>query len=393
MRVAILGPFGLGNLGDAAIQDAMVANIRRRDANAEIVGISLDPADTSRRHGIASFPISPGRSPVGESLGARFRREAAFAKRALSLLRNLDLVIVSGGGQLDDAWGGARAQPLNLLRWSVLAKIAGVRMIYVSVGAGPLFSHWSKRLHRVGLSLASYRSYRDAESRDLIESIGVRKPGLVYPDLAFSLPRTSPSWAERDRPLIGIGPMPHRDPRMSPLPGPDPLLYATYVRKLAEFVTWLIEEARAIPVFYVGEISQDPPVIRDVIAALGSGPSLREGVDYLVPAIESVGDLMGCLESLDLVVASRFHGVLLPLSLGVPAIALSYHPKVTALMNTTGLAEYCFDIDCFTADDVRRAYGRLRENGAAVRGALEELSGDYLESLKQQYDAVFAHRY
>ena len=45
-----------GNLGDGAIQDAVIWNIRQRLPDAAIYGITLHPADTLQRHGIPSYP-------------------------------------------------------------------------------------------------------------------------------------------------------------------------------------------------------------------------------------------------------------------------------------------------------------------------------------------------
>ena len=57
-KIALMGPFGFGNLGDGAIQDAAIANIRRICDACDLYGISQNPEDTQRRHGIPAFPIN-----------------------------------------------------------------------------------------------------------------------------------------------------------------------------------------------------------------------------------------------------------------------------------------------------------------------------------------------
>ena len=47
-----------GNLGDGAIQDAVIWNIRQRLPDAAIYGITLHPADTIQRHGIPSYLLA-----------------------------------------------------------------------------------------------------------------------------------------------------------------------------------------------------------------------------------------------------------------------------------------------------------------------------------------------
>src|SRR4029453_10345101 len=50
--VALVSPCGWGNLGDAAIVDALIQGIRRRFPNPEILAYTLNPADSTRRHGV-----------------------------------------------------------------------------------------------------------------------------------------------------------------------------------------------------------------------------------------------------------------------------------------------------------------------------------------------------
>ena len=149
LTFALVSPCGYGNLGDAAIQDAMIANIRRRFPDARIRGITLNPADTVQRHGIPAFPLSgnsstgycgpsssgqsvpknKGRSEARASVRRRFARALAWGPkriarlllprgwpelikkesihiaRSFDSLRDVDFLIFSGGGQLDDYWG------------------------------------------------------------------------------------------------------------------------------------------------------------------------------------------------------------------------------------------------------------------------------------------------
>ncbi len=57
MKFLLLTPYTGGNLGDAAIQEAVIANIRKRIPDAQIVLVTLSPEDTTRLHGMRSFPI------------------------------------------------------------------------------------------------------------------------------------------------------------------------------------------------------------------------------------------------------------------------------------------------------------------------------------------------
>src|SRR5262249_47492960 len=63
-RVAFVSPSGLGNLGDAAIIESLVAGIRRRRPGAEIVGFTLNPDDTRVRQGVEAAPCGPYPCPT-----------------------------------------------------------------------------------------------------------------------------------------------------------------------------------------------------------------------------------------------------------------------------------------------------------------------------------------
>ena len=77
---------------------------------------------------------------------------------------------------------------MELLKWSLIARLRGCRVMFVSVGAGPVGSAPGRFFVKLALSLADYRSYRDVPSREVVEGIGVRaKDDRIYPDLVFGL--------------------------------------------------------------------------------------------------------------------------------------------------------------------------------------------------------------
>src|ERR1700740_3156817 len=57
LKIGLLDHMGYGNLGDAATQDVAIANIRKRLPDAQLIGFSLVPSDTTMRHGIPCYPI------------------------------------------------------------------------------------------------------------------------------------------------------------------------------------------------------------------------------------------------------------------------------------------------------------------------------------------------
>jgi polysaccharide pyruvyl transferase WcaK-like protein len=415
-RIALMGPFGFGNLGDAAIQDAVIQNIRRILPGAQVYGISQNPADTQKRHGIPAFPLNRmprvgadwedhSREDIFSGFSARLRRtkwgrfveraairlplEFLYVLRSLKNLWGFDLLVVSGGGQLDDYWGGPWSHPYTLAKWGTLAKIVGARFVFLSVGAGPIDYSTSKRLLRYALSRAEYRSFRDERSRALVASIGFDRSDPVCPDLAYSLPLDweTRSVRRKNPKIIGVGPMSYFHPAL--WPESDNAVYEGYLQKLTAFVMRRVKAGYTILLF-PGEIGSDRTAMDDLMAIIHRGGKNIPLQRILRPDIRTVSELMTHISRTDLVVASRFHGVLLAHAAIKPVIALSYHMKIDALMQNMGHAEYCLDIKTFTSDALEKRFHSLARTLPVARKRINAKMIEYRKILESQYHRVFA---
>ena len=94
------------------------------------------------------------------------------------------------------------------------------------------------------------------------------------------------------------------------------------------------------------------------------------------------------LHSLDFVVASRLHGLVLSFLAGKPCVALSYDRKVDALMTDVGLKAYCLDIRSFTGENVLATFLNLQANGPQVASKLSATCCHYDQLLQSQYRLV-----
>jgi polysaccharide pyruvyl transferase WcaK-like protein len=421
-RIGLLGPFGFGNLGDAAIQQAVIQNVLRHLPGAEIVGFSLNPADTERRHGIAAYPISrfsetrwikPRENPrhllLLNGIADRFRDSPAPLQRLLGklllalpleacsildaskTLEGMDLFLFSGGGQLDDYWGGPWHHPYTMALWALLARLRGATVCFLSVGAGPIDHPLSRALIRGALALGHYRSFRDDGSRRLISAIGGRHLGPVFPDLAHSLSLDQYSLAEAPRPhaLVGIGPMVYFEEQG--WPEHDTAIYRRYLEKLASLIGWLLGRGDEVLLF-TGEAVHDQRAIAALRALLAERGIPHDDPRVSAPPIESVDDLMAQLARVDVAIASRFHGVLLAQLVNKPVLALSYHPKIDSLMEDMGQAGYCLPIDSFDPELAKERFVAMWANREQIRHRMGERTRAYREALDAQYRAILCPR-
>lgn len=421
MRVAFLSPTGYGNLGDAAIIDSLIHGIRRRLPDAEIVGFTLNPHDTTARHGVPAFTLTgvsidryhvtegppsagDGAADDDEAEPTAMRRllakvpglrptfraarvtvaETRHRRRSAERIRGFDRVVVAGGGQLDDLWGGPLGQPYTLLRWGQLARHAGASYLMLSVGTGSL-SPLSARLVRRALSFADYRSFRDERSRELVGDPSLTRDDLVVPDLAYAYPLRSSAGPKVAGLTVGISPMAYADPRV--WPKKDQNRYRHHVDTLVALVVRLARDGKQVVLFTSD--GPDRRSLAEVHAAADAQLSAAERARITVPSYDSVAGLMQVLAGVDVVAAARLHGVLLGHVAGKPALAISHERKVRTLMEDMKHERFCFDIDEF---DPEVGWQRLQEIEARrdeLTAAVGAATAGYRGRVDAQYDRFF----
>jgi polysaccharide pyruvyl transferase WcaK-like protein len=435
VKVALLTPYDGGNLGDAAIQDALIGNLRKYDPQVQLCGITLHPENTAARHHIPCYPLAaisrpyyhakknsaiapnnwdttrrPGRSAeaptflertrrvvrdllfrIGLKPLVRFAQECVHIHRSYRLLRTVDTLVVAGGGQLDDEWGGSWAHPYALMKWTFLSRVAGASVIFLSVGGCRTDLRFTRLFLRIALSLACYRSYRDEGSRQLACSITPAADGAVIPDLAFSLSciaLSSTATTDSTGLRVGVSPIAYARPGMWPTE--DPAQYERYMTELASFVAALLR--RGIVVSLFSSSSPDDQTFDDLRTRVDPCLASEARARLLFGNVTTVPGLLALLHSLDFVVASRLHGLILSFLAGKPSIALSYDRKVETLMTDVGLKTYCLDIRSFTNENLLATFLRLHADAAPVKSKLTATCCHYDQLLQNQYRLVTEFR-
>ena len=109
---------------------------------------------------------------------------------SIRTLWGTDALVVPGTGLLR-MLSLSTAGVHDLFRWSIAARLCRCKILFVSVGAGPLYSRAGRFFVKTALSKADFRSYRDESSLRYLEGISFRAGNdPVYPDLSFSLPES-----------------------------------------------------------------------------------------------------------------------------------------------------------------------------------------------------------
>ena len=397
----IFGHFGGGNLGNESTLQAMLYHLRNYLPNAEVTCICTGPEATMRTHNIAAVPIARQIGKQGprsniplvrffRKIVIKLPRELIRCFETFCILHDMDMLVVAGTGLLTDAYGIFGWGPYNLFKWSLIAKIRGCRLLFVSVGAGPIYGGLSRWMIVSALHLADFRSYRDISSMKYLESIGfARNNDRVYPDLAFSLPakalphNDSKNWK---RPIVGIGLMGNAGSYSSEKP--CDAIYMAYLENLAAFVRWLLTREYDVRLL-VGEIWHDKPVIQEFKGLLKKHLLTHEAGHIIDEPVFSVRDLLSQIATTSFVVATRFHNVLLSLLLNKPVISISFHHKCVSLMNQIGLSQFCNDINHLDASKLIEQFGSLKKDESKLRLMIRERARELRGALDEQYSFIF----
>lgn len=432
-KIGIFSHGGVKNLGDEALFAAVLQNVRARIPDADVFGFTSNPEDTKQRHGLESFPIrridvrptsstvqraaasanvtlatQPPSAPApkgwkqvlksvpGVEAAVRGIRgaqrvlknvllEPKFLWNSYHNLKDVEILLIAGSQQLNDIYG-AWEFPFTLYKWLLLARLTGTKVAILSVGAGPLSSRMSRFFIRRVLRMCSYRSYRDVISSRLVESIGVKGPNPVYPDLVYGMRLPVPRAVSTDAKavVVGVNPVPFYDGRYWATP--NPARYGEYVRKMARFAEWLDQNGYST-LFFPTQTRADSLTIQDIRTELNgtaNSPRILAG-----NPIQSIDDLISEIARADLVVANRYHGILLSLALNKPVLGIAYHEKSRELLEQAGQGDYVLNVADFATEELIAKIKAMHANAAQIKKEIASRIAPLHEALDQQYDVVF----
>lgn len=397
-KVAFFGSFGRKNFGNEATLQAMLSNLRRLVPETEFTCLCTGPEGVAADYKITAVPIREYVIRPWETLNplARLARKILVGVpsefwrwvQGVKMLSGTVALIIPGTGLLTDAHTLFNYGPYDMFRWSVVAKLARCKLIFVSVGAGPLYSRRGRFFVKTALWLSDFRSYRDESSKRYLKGIGLRTDNdPVYPDLAFSLPATALPRARESKSLrmvVGLGLMEFGG--MYGSGRPTEAAYSAYLKTLVQLVGWLLPQACEVRLL-TGDTG-DTRATQEFVALMRER-SVACGEQRIInEPVTSVEDLLRQLAGTDLVVATRFHNVLLSLLLNKPTISISFHDKCSSVMRQMGMAEYILDINDLNSEALMERFCRLKENAENLKTMLAERAEEHRDALDEQYRSI-----
>lgn len=301
----ICGAYGRGNMGDDAILQTIIRQLRMQDPDLPICVMTRKPVETALETGVSTVQIF-------------------HAMRASKWMKRSTLYISGGGTLLQNA---TSTRSLIYYLFSMIqAKKCGCRVMLYGCGAGPVRGKGNQRLvARVLNRYADQMTLRDPASRQTLERFGVTVPKcMVTADPALGMQADT----ERTPEFLRKNGM-DLDQKyalfvLRPWSGMEHRLDA--VRQAAEYVyrRWDL-----MPVFMCFEPSRD----RNITHTAADGLQ----VPYKILTGEADCSIAcGVIARSQLVVAMRLHALVFACSQDVPMVGISYDPKVSGFMDYAG---------------------------------------------------------
>ena len=371
--VVIFGLFGVGNLGNEASLTAALQQLTLSMPDAELHCVAALPDAVAAQFGRRTYALRPT-VPVANRFARIFLRivgAPVLWYRVWRWLRQHNALVIPGTGILDDFGERPIDMPLHIYLWSHLARLAGVEIHLVSVGAGPISGSLNRELLLAAPRLARSCSVRDEGSRQFLSEAGIPITGIaVRPDVVFGISRPPPARQTDDGgpPVVGVGVMRYfgwRGQRFQDAASP---VYRAYLVRLALLVDELLEAGFEVHLVH-GE-DGDAEAMDDILTGvehIGRHSALE--VDRT--EAKTFEELLEVVGGFDLLVATRFHNVVAGLMMGRPVISLGYAEKNGAVMRDFGLDDFCHDVERFEVDVVLHQVRELQTGAGPTPSSLE----------------------
>ena len=350
--VLVSGAYGLGNPGDEAILEAILARIREADSSIPVTVLSREPAQTAERFKIRAL-------------------KSFDFFRIIKTLKSCSLLISGGGSLLQNAT--STRSLLYYLCIIRLAKKMGCRVLMYGCGIGPIKGGLCKKLAAEAInSCADCITLRDSDALESLKELGV-EPGeaqedasprvLVTADPVFSLQPSEKKDADRAMDAFGIS---EDDPFIAFAVKDCPQL-AGKEGLIASAAAKCYEEHGLKSVFIAGS-AEDKALAERICASLDTPYRIISGSF-------GAGPVIALLQRARALVSVRLHYLIFAAIAGTPMAALSYDPKVSGFMKELGCGS-CVELEELTEEKlsalIEEAVAKDRDQILAAAAALKE---------------------
>ena len=355
MKIGIVGNYGNDNNGDEAILLGILRQLLHTFPITieDITVFSNNPQQTANRYGVRSYPLYYKQKKNISTFMHTYKLNKDF-------VQNLDLLVIGGGGILMDFY---KREAQLFGTYALMAKNSNVPYVVYGCGAGPIHTSFGKWSLRFLCRFAESISVRDPESKQLLESIGVRRPISIIGDPAFTL--KAPTKKQSATPTkIGVSAVPFYN--LNYWPQGSEAKYKAYVVGMARNLDEVAKEFPVKITFFGTKYPQDVEVTKHIKHEM----KYQENVEIIEANLQPE-EILRVTSEQDIIIGTRLHSLILATDTETPVIAVSYHQKVNNFMKLAGLSEYCMSMEAIENDHT------------LFNKAFRQMSNDWTETVEK----------
>jgi polysaccharide pyruvyl transferase WcaK-like protein len=335
--ILLIGSYGRGNIGDDAFLLAALQLFGDRP-------LYINSADDSLLPKAVKGKVKTIATASGSGLAHK-----------LKVFMSIKAIVYNGGDLWVELYGDRfpRQSLYKMALVNLIARLCGKKVYYMGCGIGKL-SGYSLWLARLSARLANAIVVREQRSASVLNLPHVQ----VLPDLVTNLdikPRANRP-AKRKQFVIGVSVLWH-------LPNPEQS-FPALIETLSKVLGKLPAETYKIILFpMLASPHEDKD---DVWASQQLRDALPATADVSIFEGREVSEYAEALKQTDVLIGARLHANIIALLAGVPSIGISYRPKVAQFFASSGLAEYCIDLDKLTPEALTSCLHQITSTYPAV---------------------------
>lgn len=294
-KIFLFGYYGFQNTGDDAILEAIIQQIKTVVPDASLTVLSYNVKDT-----LAKYDVS-----------AVSRNNFT---QVIKAIKTSDLVISGGGSILQDVTSSR-----SLLYYSAiifLAKKMGKKLMFYGNGFGPINRYINRKIVKAIVNRVDVITVRDYESKEYMQSLGIKKEISITADIAFGLKKAQ---AEEIEKIMQKEEMDNIDRwvGISVRPWGKGITHKEIIAKTADY---LLDRNYGV-VFLPMQYPNDVTISREIKA-------LMKGTPKIIESQYRPSEIMGIIGKMDLLLGMRLHSLIFATMVGVPMVGLEYDVKI-----------------------------------------------------------------
>jgi polysaccharide pyruvyl transferase WcaK-like protein len=370
-RALIIGSFGGNNFGDNLVLESIIEILPN---NIEFIVPTHNPKFINEKYN--NSHVKAININIKESISFRF-----LSFNLLKELKNIDLILTTAGIFFDQKLYNPRFNFISsLLPILFYSKNLKIPVIGFGVGVTKHSSYIGKQFLKKTLDLHDLLILRDKDSYNYVKSLDKNIDMHCKSDIAHSL---LSKFDENERKKdFGIG------------INVASYLKGTYSGKkivknsddwISEFSIFVSQLYKNHNVKFFATTKTDYELNNLIIKKAAINTSNIELYNL------SVDECVDQLESISVAIGSRMHFCILATSLGIPTIALSYHPKVASYIESLNIDGYIFNIEDPNYSEVQDKIEEIYDNYHGISAKLKEQIKIQQSNSRESVDLIKAY--